>query len=310
MRLILNCFVLCFFTIVNCQERWLGDASEALKAAQSENRPIVAVFLSSGCPWSIKLSEEVLDNPLFIEKMSGEAILWKTSDKSLLNKYKVKVCPMVLLLDPKGKEFARTDYAPLDYAGYAALMIERIDSFQEICIALESRAVLDEEKWQELYHKAKKLSADCYGQVILERGLRLEKGSFFHLEKYSVLLGKHKWKHPQVVKAKKKLLERDPRNERGTHYQVACLEFQKMASRSKSKERPEKALIPLFRYLEKFGKKDPENYWKCELLIAEYFYSYRSMAPALEHAHAAYASAPDFAKQQIAETIALMQGEK
>lgn len=279
------------------------NESQVLKTAKEENRPIVAAFLSANCPWSVKLNDEVLENPQFLEKVT-EPLLWKCQDKELLQKYKVAASPVLVLLDPKGKEFARTEYVPLDAAGYAEMVNGYIESFQEICIALEGN-VFEEERWHSLYEKSKKLSSDCFKQVLLEQGLRKEEGSFFHQEKFSALLEKHKASHPQVIKAKKKWIERDAE----AQFKIAVLEFKKLSGK-KSKSRPEKALIPLMRYVQKQGKKDQENLWKCELLIAEYLYTHHHAAPAVEHAVIALAAAPEEAKAQVRESLAIMKGGK
>ncbi len=313
-RLILHCFLLCFISVVNCENQWQLKEKRIIKSAQAENRPIVAVFLGDDCPWSKKLRQEILDSPHFLEIINTEAILWINSlkqneeEKSFIQKYKVQQCPVFLLLDPNGKEFARFDYIPLNVQGYTEMIVNQIENFQEICLALgREETDFDEQKWQELYQKAKELSIPCFYQVILERGLHKEKGNYFHLEKFATLLEKHKIKHPQVRKAKQQLLNRDSDNKFGMHFKVAVLEFQKISSRLKSKDRPEKALIPLLQYVHQFGKKDVENYWKGELMIAEFLYSNKFTLTALEHAEAAYLTSPEAAKLQIAETISFMK---
>jgi hypothetical protein len=310
-KFIFNLFLLCIITTLNSIEE-----QNVLKEAQGRNQPIVAVFLGSDCPWSAKLKQEVLENPSFLQKIRQEAILWpillkqSEEEKAFLQKYAVLKCPSILLLDPKGKEFARLEFEPTDASGYADLIIGQIDHFHEICIALDQNDdSFDEERWRGLYQKAKKLSACCFKQVLLERGLRKEKGSFFHLEKFASLLERYKIKHALVRKAKKQLLERDPENEQGFHFKVAVLEYQKLASRLKAKDRPETALRPLLKYIQAFGKKDPENYWKSEWMVAEFLYTKNLIDPALEHAYAAYSAAPESEKMQIAETISFFQRE-
>jgi hypothetical protein len=313
-RLIFHFFILCFVSVVNCGNQWQLEEKNILKSAQAENRPIVAVFLGDDCPWSKKLRQEILESPYFLERINAESILWINSlrqneeEKLLIQKYKVQQCPVFLLLDPKGKEFARIDYISLDVQGYTEAIVSHIENFQEICLALDREDPdFDEKKWQELYEKAKKLSVPCFQQVILELGLRKEKGNDFHLEKFATLLEKHKSKHQQVRKAKQQLLDRDPDNKCGMHFRVAVLEFQKIASRLKSKDQLEKALIPLLKYVRQFGKKDTENYWKSELMIAEFLYSNKFTLLALEHAEAAYLASSEEAKAQIAETISFMK---
>jgi hypothetical protein len=313
-RSVLYLFCLCFITAAYTQ----GKIEEitVLENAQEENLPIVAVFLNSDCPWSKKLHQEILGSRQFLEKINPEAILWmidlqgKEEDKIFLQKYHVQRCPLFLLLDPKGKEFARFEYVPMDGAGYGEIIIEQIENFQEICTALDRNDHhFEEEKWQELYQKAKKLSAPCFQQVILERGVRAEKGTYFHLEKFATLLEKNKLKNAQVLKAKQRLLARDPENALGTHFKVAVLEFQKIASRHKPKDRPEKAIMPLLRYIHKFRKKDCENFWKSEWMIAEFLFTKNFIDIALEHAETAYSASPETIKPQIAEMISFMKGK-
>jgi protein disulfide-isomerase len=313
MRLGLYCFLLCSAIAVYCENPWQLEEVPVLKNAQNENRPIVAAFLGSDCPWSKKLRREVLENPVFLEKVSQDAVLWVIAikhddeDQAILQKYHVQECPLFLLLDPKGKEFARFEYSLQDGEGCARTIVDLIENFHEICVALDQKNIhFEEEKWLELYQKAKKLSVPCFEQVILEGALREEKGNYFHLEKFAALLEKHKPKHSQVRRAKQQLLGRDPENKFGTHFKVAVLEFQKIATHLKAKDRPEKALMPLLQYIHKFGKKDPGNLWKGEWMIAEFLLTKNSAATALKHAEAAYAAAPDVVKPQIAETISFI----
>jgi protein disulfide-isomerase len=315
-RLILHFFLLCSISVIYCLDEWQLEEVRVLETAREENRPIVAAFLGSDCPWSEKLHKEVLESPLFLKSAGREAVLWlvtlghKEEDKVYLQKYHVQKCPLFLLLDPRGKEFARFESMSQDAMDCAKKILSLIENFHEVCSVLDQNEIhFEEKKWFELYHKAKELSVPCFKEVILERGLREEKGNCFHLKKFETLLEKHKLKHPQVLKVKQQLLDRDPDNVFGTHFKVAVLEFQKIASRLKSKDRPEKALMPLLQYIHKFGKKDPKNLWKGELMIAEFLFTKNFIVKALEHAEAAYSAAPDTAKLQIAKTISMMQGQ-
>lgn len=318
-KIIIHCLIFCFITVVNCNlPRGIQiEEKNVIESAQLENRPIVAVFLGEECPWSKKLRQEVLENADFLNNIDKEAILWIHSlkqdeeAKALIQKYQVQQCPLILLLDPSGKEFARIEYIPLDAQGYIERMITHIENFQEICSTLDrSDEDFEEQKWQDIYQKAKKLSVPCFRQVILERGLRQEKGHYFHLEKFTTLLETHKMKHPQVRKAKQQLLHRDPENRWGMHFKVAALEFQKTVSHLKAKDRPEKALMPLLHYIHRFGKKDRENYWKSELMIAKFLCDHQCISTAIEHAEIAYLESPVAIKPQIAETISYLKSMK
>ncbi len=313
--LLIFCFL--FSIEINCEQYWQREEKQILIAAKLANRPVIAVFLRlQDCPWSQKLQEEVLNHPLFCERIGCDAILWqvdltKESDgKALREKYQVEISPLILLLDPRGKEFARLEYLPLNVDGYVTKINDLIDQFQEICLALDNDGLpFDEEKWRDLYQKARQFSVSCFKQVLMDQGMKQEKGTFFHLEKLASLLEKHKIKNPQVRKFKQQVLERDPENQLGTHFKVAVLEFNKILSRIKQRDRQEKPLKPLFRFLQRFGNTNDENLWKAEWMIAEYLFTRNSVEQALQYAEAAYVDAPDFEKPRIMETIGLMKKE-
>ncbi len=314
-RIFLSFLLTCVFNFLYCQEQWQKEEADIFLTAQKENLPVIAFFLGGQwCPWSQKLSQEILKNPLFLDQVGQDAILWEIAlekevqDDAIRQKYAVTECPQILLLDPKGKEFARFGFMPLEPKEYGNALVAIIDHFQEICAALDDKGRdFEETVWKDLFLKAKKLSAACYAHVILERGLKKEKGVFFHLEKFASLLRKYKPKHPEVLKIKQQLLKKDPENKLGTHFKIAVLEFQKLSTRYKSKERQEKALRPLLKFVHQFGNRDKENLWKAEMMIAEFLFAKNSVTRAIEHAKAALQAAPETAIAQIQKAIAFMQ---
>jgi hypothetical protein len=313
-KVVLFCFLFCLVNTVNCTDFVHQNENRILEMARRKNLPVVAVFVSKeGCPWSKKLVQEVLKSPWFIEKLSAEAILWETAlgacreDLVIREKYNVGETPLFLLLDPGGKEFARVSYAPLDAASYAGEILGLIDSFHEVCTALErEECSFHEEKWKDLYLKAKRFSVPCFRQKLLERGFKKEKGVFFHLEKYASFLGERKSKDPDVLQMKKNLLGRDPYNRLGTPFQIAAIEFQNASRSLKPDERFEKALKPLFNYVRTF-KEDLENLWKAELMIAEYFYSKNRIDAAIAHVEASINAAPENVRPHLEETLSCMK---
>jgi hypothetical protein len=314
-RWALTCFLLSFCLIGHSEEQWQIEEREIFLTATRENLPVVAIFLGGQwCPWSCRMREHLLKNPHFIARVGREAILWEIflekefQDHAMRQKYGVLECPQILLLDPKGREFARLNHLSLQPSEYAEEVVASIENFQYICSALDQKGEgFDEERWKELYLKAKTLSVSCYQQVIFEIGLKKEKGCFFHLEQYARALQKHKLKHPQILKMKSRLLSRDPENKLGLRFHMAVLEFQKIASQLKLKSRCEKALKPLLQYIQLFGGKDPEYVWQAEMVIAEYLASKRAFAQALKHAEASYLAAPEAMKAQILKSISAMQ---
>jgi len=307
-KCILSSCLLVVAAVAHSEESWKVDEKKILHLSQQENLPVVAVFLSAeGCPWSHKFVAEVLQSPDFVGRVGIDAILWEIllgkekEDLSMRQKYGVQQSPQILLLDPRGKEFARLGYSPLSAPAYAKQIMGLIDAFQEVCVALDRRdAPFEEQTWKDLYLKAKQFSVPCFKQVILEKGLKKEKGTFFHLEKYALMLEKLKAKHPAVLKMKAQLLKgQDPE----THYSVAVLDFQKKVATLKPKDNWEKALTPLVHYIHQFNKKGSKNLWKAELMIAEFLYLKNALPAALEHAEASLKAAPESAQPQVLQII-------
>lgn len=314
-RVFLNCFLIFLFAFVYSEESaekvHSSEESEILSVASQENLPIVAIFLGEQqSPWTQKLIQDVLQNASFINAVVEDTLLWEISnDQILRQKYRVEECPQILLLDPKGREFARIGYLPLSATEYAGKITGLIGSFEEICIATETKEdVFQEECFIDLYLKAKQLSVPCFGQMLLERGLKREKGTFFHLEKYATLLEKRKLNSPEVLNVKKNLLRRDPQNKQGTHFKIAALEFQKLSSKRKSKDRFAKALKPLLEYVNRSSPSEDHNLWRAEMMIADFLFANRQIPSAIEHAAASYNMAPEEIKPQIIETISFMKG--
>lgn len=279
------------------------------KIADEQNRPIVALFLGEGnSPWSQRLQQELIPCTFFREQVASEGLIWQIRDSQQVEQhYGVQQFPCILLLDPKGKEFARLDYDASDSILFSKRILSLIQDFHEVCKAIDrGLPELDEETLRTLYVRASHLSTTCFKQLILHQGLRREKGTFFHLEKYALLLDKVKLKHPEVLKLKKELLARDADNRWGTQRIIALLEFEKRAATLKQKERVEKALAPLISYLERFGDKD-ENGWRVEMQIAEFLFARHALTAALDYAKKAQIHAPQNAKSQIASAMAYMQ---
>ena len=63
------------------------------------------------------------------------------------------------------------------------------------------------------------------------------------------------------------------------------------------------AAAPLIHYLEGFGPTDPENVWRVEMVISEYFFACRNEEAALFWARSAFKVAPEQIRKEIAEAI-------
>ncbi len=301
----------CFSSIYESREA-------VLRVASLQNLPIVAVFLGDdGCPWSQKIEKELFNSPFFQENVGTEALIWQITlscereGHEIEQEYKIEQFPSILLLDPSGKEFARLDYDASEPVVFSKRILSLIHDFHEVCQAIDQGFIgLNEEILQTRYLQASRLSTPCFKQIILSQGLKKEKGTFFHLEKYALLLNKLKLKHAEVLKLRKELLSRDPANRWETQYKIALLEFEKRKTSLKRKDRIEKAIIPLVEYLTKFGESDEKNRWRVELMIAEFLFSNKALPAAFEYVKAAKEHVPQEYKSQVLKTIAYMRGSK
>jgi hypothetical protein len=250
----------CFFVVVKAEVPFLEEASRT-------NRPIVLFCLKEkDCPWSTLWRERLLQSPVLVEKLSAEAVVQivqaPVSGVQLIAE-ELRL-PLVILLDPSGKEFARLDYDGLEAEVFADRIVGVIEDFHEICLAIdEGVASLDEERLKELYTMSARLSDGSFRKWFLAKGVQQEKGLFFHFEKYATLLNALGSKHALVKKMKDKILARDPKNKQGAHREVAWLEFQRKASHLPaigcSEQVLRKALAPLIAYRDKWANSGDEK---------------------------------------------------
>jgi protein disulfide-isomerase len=297
---------------------WSHDLNKALVQAQEEQKILVVAFLGDAwCPWAEKLKGDVLNSPQFLSRLKGIAHCAVVSldeedsehNKQMRNIFHIEQSPTIVLLDYSQEEIARLGFLPLSAQDYAAQIIELVENFEEVIAFLKNpKAVSSEERMTQLYMNAKKLSSQSYRDQILQIGLKKEKGSFFILEKYAALLEKSKFKSEAVQKTRKELIDKDPDNEMGTQLKMAVLEFQKLGFKVKSKRSIYKAVSPLVHYVQKFGKDDPENLWKVEMMIAQFFFTKNEREQALAHAQASLQAAPEKVKGEVKDVVDYITG--
>ena len=107
-------------------DEWMTDFEAAKKKAAAENKELLVDFTGSDwCGWCIKLVDEVFKHDSFKKGVADKFVLVELDfpkDKSKLSeatqkqnaelqvKYGVRGFPTILLLDAKGRPFARTGY--------------------------------------------------------------------------------------------------------------------------------------------------------------------------------------------------------
>jgi thioredoxin-related protein len=105
--------------------KWETDFAVAKKRARDEKKPMLLDFTGSDwCGWCIKLKKEVFDTPEFKEYAKDHLIMVeldfpkrkelpkkeKEQNDKLNEEYKITGYPTIVLLNPRGREVARTGY--------------------------------------------------------------------------------------------------------------------------------------------------------------------------------------------------------
>lgn len=132
MAMILFCSVL----LTAGEAKWLTSLDDAKKAAAAAKKMILVDFTGSDwCGWCIRLDKEVFSTPEFAKYAEENLILVKIDfprksklpiqgkiNKELANKYNIEGFPTIVIVDPTGKEVARTGYQEGGGAAYVALL--------------------------------------------------------------------------------------------------------------------------------------------------------------------------------------------
>jgi protein disulfide-isomerase len=104
---------------------WMTDYQQALKTAKDKNHPILIDFTGSDwCIWCQRLDKEVFSEKAFADYAKGNLVLLKldfpkslpqsketkAQNDALAQQFKIEGFPTVIILNPGGKEIARTGY--------------------------------------------------------------------------------------------------------------------------------------------------------------------------------------------------------
>lgn len=281
---------------------WLGEYKQASELSKEKNQPLLIAFLGDKeCPWSQKWDMEVLNSPAFEQLASQQFILLRSQEGPLAKRYHVKQYPLLLLLDGQGEVVARISHLPLPAQESAAYIKELFFDFQFIKMSIADHYLkqMGFEQLKTLFQKVTHLENGYFKEQVLEEGLKKDRGAFFLMQQYVSVIEKEKMKERRVQRLRRRILERDPKNEHGTHLKVALTDFQVLSKKDKA----HKAVRPLLEYVQKFGKQDKDNLWKVEMMLAQYLFSQKLIKEALHHATLSYEAAPEAQRHAVTESI-------
>lgn len=305
-------------------EGWYDDFSTAQVEALETKKPIFLAFLGpTWCKWSDNFEAEILTSDTFIKKTQKDLILAKvdlpedfTNETNinlpsirLAKRYKVDKCPCLLLIDPYGEKIAEIDNLPMKSDVYASYIKEMIGDFHQIAKVTEKKQIkkLQAIEIKELYRKAAKLADKHFRKVLLEVGVEKDKSAYFLIEKYSEIIAKKGLKNREIRKLRKKILQKDPKNEQSSQFKMAMMDFGSLSEVINTPQHPGSVIQPLVDYLKNFGKQDSHNAWKVEMMISEYLFGRDYIEDALIHAKDCLNIAPEAEKKEIEKSIQYLQ---
>ncbi|MBM3208259.1 MAG: thioredoxin family protein [Chlamydiae bacterium] len=282
--------------------------------AEKENKFLIVMFLGSQwCPWSQKMEREVfsdesfqsflIDTCIFAKVEIPSTCAFDSNLKNLMSSLDVKESPTFLLLSPFGEIIKKEGFLSCDGKGLAIYWKEGLDAFNNLISSLDTiKDVKDEKDLENLYQIATYHGFNNIKNKIIDVGLKICKSPFFYLEKYEALSKHRKFKHPEMISLRKKIIQMDPKNKRLSQLRLAIVDFTNMQNRKKTKNSIE-VVSPLVQYIKNFGSSDCENLWKIELMVAQYFLSRGEYKMAKDFAVQSKQHAPDVLKDELVSTI-------
>ncbi|MFZ0564698.1 MAG: thioredoxin family protein [Chlamydiales bacterium] len=291
---------------------WTTQYQEALEQGSRENKPLLLYFTGSDWSgWGMKMKNEILDSKAFKEKTASSFICVEidfpqhkslsaeeASQNTLLKeRFRVKEYPALILIDPEEREIVRLGYLPESGEQLANDLLRIVKQDGRLCQGLTKLDALSDSELFEIYYLAQELGRTDAIDTILEAGLKLN-DTFFQLEKYRLLVETGKMDSAEGRSLKEQLLANEAAS---IHFRVATIEFQELAK--KPAENRQKAIQPLEDYLARFKDKDPENVWRIEMMIAQFYLESDEWRTALKHAEIAHQTAPPTMRPTIEHSL-------
>ncbi len=298
---------------------WSTSYEEACLLAEKKKMCLLVFFKGSDwCKWSQKLSKEIVEDPGFINEIKNSFVfveidypskVQQNQDtilryESLKTKYNVDV-PSLVLLNSDQNVISKLSYLPINPQEYALYLKKIVDDFHLIEKSLQRNS--SQYELEKLYEKAKMLGCNYLQDQIFAKGLEEDMGSYFLLEKYCTLLERNQIDESVSKEIRKEIEIRDPKNQRGSLYRLALLDFQFLAQQKQ--QNPQTVIEPLLNYVKDFGEEDSEHVWRIEMMISQYLFTKNAFKQSLEHARASYKAAPEIVRKEIADSIQYIRSE-
>ena len=300
---------------------WEKDFGKGVEASVREKKPLLLFFTGSDCSgWGMKLKNEILSSADFVEKTKGKFVfveidfpehkavdpLLASQNQALKEKWRVTEIPRLILVDAEGIEIARFGSTCSGGKEFGEDLLTVLEKDQNLKTSLKQLSSCSPERLEELYKLARELERETEVALILNAGVSKEV-SFFLLEKYRLLAESGKSQENESLNLREKLLKSDPANQKKIPFSIALIDFQRLSNEKLLN--PFIAIRPLEEYLQHFGRCDLENKWRLEMMIAQFYVDCDEWKTALIHAQAAFESAPETRKEEIARSLEYIRGE-
>lgn len=282
---------------------------EGLKVAREEEKTALVMFLgSSWCPWSKKFCEEILRKQSVLDGLQDFVVIVEDLDENLnpelKSRFQLQELPLFILVDSKGEIFSRFGYFPWIPSTFVDYLKSKLTDYHHVVHALSQKENAEED-WESVYRSAKTLGWEEKKQEIIQKALKTSKSPFFFIEKYAQGLKATKRTSPEMQSLKSKIISLDPNNKEGALLKLALLDFQNLSQ--KKGKKVEKVIAPLLEYLHFFGKKDTENAWQIERMVAEYLFNRNRVKEAIDHIQVSHELAPNDRKLEVLESMEYMK---
>lgn len=302
---------------------WVSYDS-AIQTASRENKPIALFFTGSDwCVWCQRLEKESLETQAFDSALQNKILFVKVDfprrtqldpgttsrNEELQRKYRINGFPTIVLIDANGSQIGVTGYRPGGGKAFAEHLLKMTDdfgSYKTKMKQMENNATpLSGGELKQLYRKAREFNKVDDQIKIVQKGLISDRSDYFGIERYRFLGQEGQIHDREAASLKKKLLENDPNNQKLTHFQIACIEFDAYSDEmEKENYSPEIALEPLKTYLEKFRGQDKDNEWRIEMIISQVYNDKGYNDKAIRHCQNALNCAPKERQNDIEKALA------
>jgi len=299
---------------------WHLDYQEALQKSKEAELPLLVIF--SGSDWNgpcMKIRKEVLESPEFIKRVQGKFVCVEVEylkhrpqvenirqqNLALKSKFKINELPCMILLSHEEREIYRIgSFGNETGSNLGDSLCHIVESDSLLRRAFPMMTSLSLSELQRYYRLAEELSHKEFLKHALELGVRSD-DYFFLSEKFRLLVEVGKMDSEECQRIKKRLLNKDPKNEKQTHFTVALIEFQELAKRSRAGVRQDasQVIAPLESYISQFGQQDKDNLWRVEMMIAQFYLDSDQWHHALQHAEVAFEAAPNEVRSHISRSL-------